>query len=588
MLRSTRILASLIRSLNIGTALVIGTTAMATTVVGCKDESQPEYWVEKLNDRAWKPRSIKRLEQFVEDALTKADKDLSKDEVQNLLKLIVDPLTKTYVDDFDTLDTKTRVSLIKLIASFRDERTVPALKKAFDEFAAKPKDKDYEDMKWASRATADLRKEGKGAELAEPMLNAFLKLKFTSQVGGITYKDLTAAMLVKPEKSWAGPLTAAIGTEIPKPKQGEVALQKTINDQIFWQTTSARILGELGEASAIEPLFMLILDPTKGSVATTAVMALVKLGKPAAERAVKLLKGEDEKLKAHSLAKMQKFTDAKEPPKDEPYVQMAAIILGSMGRTDTIAPMIEVMKAQKGGNQALIAQELAKIPATDESKAAFKEVFEAQSLDSRMPPGGANSLLALTEAASLFFDASMVPWLLERADKQKGSGEDLKTFQANVSVTAMKLMKADQAAAVKAAVEKYGTKIEKDSFAQAEELLKQCGDRVDCYLEKVEKSENQDQKNQFIGIKAAYMIGILGDEKARDGLVDRLDTIENAAIRFVVSTCIDRLTPKGSVEVADKIQKIIDRNAESPDRAKAQADAPLQTVNYRIRARTAG
>ena len=81
---------------------------------------------------------------------------------------------------------------------------------------------------------------------------------------------------------------------------------------------------------------------------------------------------------------------------------------------------------------------------------------------------------------------------------------------------------------------------------------------------------------------------ILGDEKARDGLVDRLDTIENAAIRFVVSTCIDRLTPKGSVEVADKIQKIIDRNAESPDRAKAAADAPLQSVNYRIRARVAG
>src|SRR5690606_5752860 len=134
--------------------------------------------------------------------------------------------------------------------------------------------------------------------------------------------------------------------------------------------------------------------------ATTAIMGLVKLGKPAADRAVKLLKGEDEKLKTHSLAKMQKFTEAKEPPKDEPYVQMAAIILGTMGRTDTIAPLIEVMKAQKVENQALLAQELAKIPATDDSKAAIKAAFEAQSLDSWMTPGGAHSMHALTESPS--------------------------------------------------------------------------------------------------------------------------------------------------------------------------------------------
>lgn len=588
MLRSTRTIATLIRSLNFGTAMVIGTTAVATTVVGCKDESQPEYWVEKLNDKAWKPRSIKRLEQFFEDALTKADKDLTKPEVQKLLDQIAEPLTKTYVDDFDTLDTKTRVSLIKLIASFRDERTVPALKKAFEEYAKKPKEKDYEDMKWAARATEDLRKAGKGADLADPMLQAFLKLKYTSQVGGVTYKDLTAAMLVKPEKSWAGPLRAVLGNEIPKPKQGDLENQKTINNETFWQVTAARILGELDDQESIEPLFICVLDPTKGNVATTAIMALVKLGKPAMERAVKLLKGEDEKLKTTSLAKMQKFTEAKEPPKDEPYVQMAAIILGTMGRVESLPAMIEVMKAQKGGNQALIAQEIAKIPATDDSKAAFKEVFEAQSLDSRMPPGGANSLLSLTEASSLFYDGGMVPWLLERADNQKGSGEDLKTFQANITVTAMKLMKADQADAVKAAVEKYGTKIEKDSFKQAEELVKACGDRVDCYLEKVEKSENQDKANQFIGIKAAYMIGILGDEKARDSLVERLDSIENAAVRYVVANTIDRLTPKGSKEIADKIQKIIDKNAESPDKAKAQADAPLQSVVYRIKARAGG
>ncbi|MBX3183072.1 MAG: hypothetical protein KIT72_17205 [Polyangiaceae bacterium] len=585
MLRSTRTLASLIRSLTFGTALVVGTTAVSTTVIGCKDESQPKYWVEKLGENAWKARSIKRLEQFFEDALTKANKDRTRPEVTSLLDQIVEPLTQVYVNDFDTLDAKTRTGLIKLLASFQDERTTPALKKAFEEFAKKPKEKDYEDMRWASRATADLRKAGKGAELAEPMLNAFLKLKFTSMVGGITFKDLTAAMLIKPEKSWSGPLIALLGTDIEKPKQGELELQRQINDQIFWQTTAARLLGEIGDPAAVEPLFMVVLDPTKGAVATTAVMALVKLGKPATDTALKLLKGEDDKLKTHSLARMQKFTDAKEPPKDEPYMQMAAVVLGTMGRAETIPTMIEVMKAQKGGNQALVASELAKIPATDVSKAAFKEVFASQSIDSRMPPQGANSLLALTEQAALFFDADLTPWLLEQADKQKGSGEDVKTLQANLTVSAMKLMKPDQVAAVKAAVEKHGTKVEKDLFAEAESLMKECGDRTACYLERVEKSENQDQKKQFTGMKAAYMIAILGDEAARDSLIERLDAIENPAIRHVVANVIDRLTPQGSVEVADKLQKIIDKNAESPDAQKARGDQSLQGVAYRIRAR---
>src|SRR5687767_117794 len=150
MFRSSRSIALLVRSLMLGTAATVLTGALVTTTIGCKDESQPEYWVEKLEDPAWRPRAIKRLEQFFEDTVTKANKDMQNADVQALLNKVADPLTKSYVDSYNDYDVKTRVSLIKLLASFRDKRTEPALKKAFEEFAKKPTgSKDDADIKWA-------------------------------------------------------------------------------------------------------------------------------------------------------------------------------------------------------------------------------------------------------------------------------------------------------------------------------------------------------------------------------------------------------------------------------------------------------
>ena len=122
MLRSSRTLASLISRLVLGTASVVATASLAVSVAGCKDEGQPEYWVDKLDEASWRPRAVKRLEQFFEDAVTKANNDVMAPEVQAFGNKVIEPLTKTYVEAYDDLDTKSRVSLIKLLASFRDKR----------------------------------------------------------------------------------------------------------------------------------------------------------------------------------------------------------------------------------------------------------------------------------------------------------------------------------------------------------------------------------------------------------------------------------------------------------------------------------
>lgn len=584
MLRSRKVVASLIRSLTLGTAATMAIGVATTTLVACKDESQPEYWVDKLEDPPWRARSVKRLEQFYEDAVTKANGDREAPEVKTLVNQVIEPLTNLYTKEYENLDTKTRVTLIKLLGSFKDKRTEPAIRKAFEEFSKRPRTtKDEQDIKWAALAAGEMKLDSVG----DAMLQTFTKLKASTMLGGIVYKDYSKAMNQMPQKSWTGTLVSLLEPEIKVPKSAKDRdLIDPYRDQLFWQVTAAEVLGRIGDPSAVEPLLKVMLDPAKADVQATAALALVKIGKPAAEAAAKLLKGESDKLIAFNRRRIKEVSGAREEPSGKPYLSTAALVLGTIGRTEAIGPLVDVLKGNlEDEDKAVVARELTKLPPTPESKRAFKEAFESISIDTVVPPGE-SALQMLAEAAGQFFDADMVDWLIDRAANTKGSGEDLKALQGTLLLTMLKLAKPDQMRKVKAVFSRYGTKLETDLLAQVEPLVKECAERVDCYLTAIEKSENLDQKNQYAGIKAGYMIGILGDEKERDALVERLDSIDNAAVRFVAAKVIDYLSPKGSPEVAKQLEAIIEKNEKSADRQKAAADAPLKQVMYRVEARS--
>lgn len=581
-MRTSRVIASLIRSLMLGTAAPATAALMLTTLVGCKDESQPEYWVDKLSEPSWRGRAVARLQQFFEDAVTKANKDMKAPEVQDLINKSVEPLTNLYKESYSDLDTKTRVSLIKLLADFRDKRTEPALKKAFEEFAKSPRtSKDDADIKWAARANQELKLDS----LADPMLQAFLKMRASTMLGGVVYRDLNEAMVAVSAKSWAGPLAAALDKPMAPPTSRDKEVADDYRDQLFWQTTAAEVLGRLGDASAVPALIKVMVDPGKGDVQATALLALVKLGKPAADAATKLLKGENQEVLSYYKSRVKEL-GGEEPKVANPLVPTAALILGTIGRTDALPALIGALQnAKEDPTKAVIARELSKIPATADSVAAFKSVFESLPADAEIPPGG-KALDQLVEAAGAFRDPDMIDWLLAQAASAKGDADDRKALQAAIAVTVLKLAKPSQMAQAKEAINKYGTDVEKGLYAQAEAVVKECGEKAECYVNALQKGEYQNQKNQFAGIKAGYMVAIYGNESTRDQLIAGLDKITNASLRYVAAQAIDKLTPKGSKEVSAKLNEIVQKNAKSPDRDKAAGDAPLKQVMYRLDGRT--
>jgi hypothetical protein len=68
-------------------------------------------------------------------------------------------------------------------------------------------------------------------------------------------------------------------------------------------------------------------------------------------------------------------------------------------------------------------------------------------------------------------------------------------------------------------------------------------------------------------------------------LIDRLGSVDNAAVRYSVSQAIDALSPKGSKDAAKKINAIITANEKTADRNKIANDAPLKQIMYRIESR---
>src|SRR5262245_2073319 len=118
MIRSARFVASVVCSLVFSVASIAALGASASMVAGCADESQPETWVKRLDDPVQRPAAIKRLIQFFEDAMTRANKDRNEANVKVLLDKIVEPLGKTYVEG--NLDDRTRIELIKVLADTRD------------------------------------------------------------------------------------------------------------------------------------------------------------------------------------------------------------------------------------------------------------------------------------------------------------------------------------------------------------------------------------------------------------------------------------------------------------------------------------
>ncbi len=593
MFRNAHRIAPLLGSLLLGAPAAAMVMLSTGALVGCGDENDPATHVKKLSDPATRPGAVQRLIQFFEDAMTRDNKDRNGPTVKPLLDTIIEPMTQTCVSG--DLDEKTQSKLVKFLGDARDARAEACLLKVLKDY--KPEGTE-EDIRWVVRAVGAMKMKS----AAGPLIDVFLKLRASKPKGGQVYRDVSEAMIELAEsdmtiaQGWESQLLERIGRPIADPKD-----IPTLKDELVWQITAAQLLGMSKSEKAVVPLLKVMLSPAKADAGATAILALVKIGKPAIAPTVALLKGENKDLVEYSKLETLKASGAGDKPSAEAqkaaasaYVNTAALVLATIGREESAAPLLEVIGKADDTARAIIARELSKVPKTDATKKAFQEAYEKTGMTASIPPGqGAKE--ALLEAATQFFDANFVPWIVKTSIDAKGEEADLTPVREAALSAAAKLMKADQVADVEKLYNlkstgadgkpsTLGKGLEKE-FKLAKDLAGECKEDVACYLKAMSDPANQEKDTQFKGIKAAYMLGVFGGPDVRQKIIDAYPKVTNAAIRFVSVTVIDHLSPKGDPDIAKKLQAIVDEAETKRDQAKMAGNAPFKTVIYRLAAR---
>lgn len=568
MLRSLRVHSSLLRHLVVGAANVSFVVGMGSMLIGCDDENDPKTWVKRLDEPAKRAGAIKRLTQFFEDGMVKANNKVDDPAMKALLDTIVEPMSKAYVTG--DLDEKTRKDLLKALATTRDPRASGAIKKAMKDFAD-------------GKGTADEMLQAVGyvkvvkpADCGAELLAGFLKVNPSKKELGPPYQVTQDAMLAVKDPAWKGALIDLLN----KPIDAKAPVED-LRNEVYHQVVAAMVLGELGAQEAAKPLFKVALSPTKKDIAATCIASLMKLGKPTVLMLLDVLSGKDTEL--------VEFAKKQNPQSPGAYVQTAVAVLGPLGRAEAVGPVLAALNsATDDTTKASIAMTLTLLPASADSQKAVMTVFERVGNTATLP-NGSPARMSLAQAIADWMDPSVVPWLLKQVDVvgkgPKDQKEDIDVVQSGLMASAMKLMKKEQADEVKKVVDKEGNDLDKQTFKLANDLLAACGDKVGCYLEKVDAEASQAKNGQFAGIKAAYMLGALGNESVKAELLKRLPKVKSAEIRFDALKVLDKLSPNGDAKIADELQKIMDDDVKRGDQSAIAANAPMRQYIPRLRAK---
>ena len=552
---------------------------------GCTDENDPATWVKRIDDPGQKLRSIKRLREFFEDAMTRANSKLDDPQVVAVLDKIVEPLAKAYTSG--TLDDKTREEVLQTLGSMKDPRAQTAYAKAL---------KDYEPMKterelrFGSQAVLALAASQKQLDpaLVETLWSTFTKFRASKTNSIEATRYLHDAVLAVKHPSWATKAGEMLKASV---KLGDPESER---DQLqFWQTTAIQIIAELKAESAVPSLIETLVTPSKGALNGSIKNAFLSVPLPATRALADVLAGK---------------TLADKAKEFETPGLMTAIVADSLGHISRPEGRDAVLTALAAADlppmaRFGLAQSLALFPHDPRLVAAFEGAIAKLPADAKTPQG-LDARAALMQTASMFYDPNMVDWLIKESINAKGDDTTRLQIRLLTLDAAIKLMNVAHKGAVEAAVKKAETDLQKDTraketFKLMHEMLKYATDGVDrckedaaCYIkvlgEPIPASPPTANMRQ---VKAAYMVAIYGagsnTAQTRLELVKKIDYVKSPAARLAVAQAIDRLAPDGDQRASEELEKMVESDKKAGDKSALSGDDAVVKVAKRLRARAA-
>jgi hypothetical protein len=565
-----RVVRHLLAALTMSAPVLATGGVFGSTMVGCADESAPETWVKRLEDPIKRSEAIKRLSGMFESASNDAKKNREDPKFKALLDTIVEPLAKQYATG--TLDEKTRKELIKLLADTRDPRAIPAFTKAFNDHETGKND---DDAKSAAQAITALAKDGKATDKAgnDALWTCFTKYKPSKQPNMAELpKALREAVLAVKDPGY-GPKAVEKLSVAVDPKNVTEAM-----DQLnYVQLVSIQVIGDLKYTAGAKALVSLMLTPEKGQLRATASSALSKIPAAAEPQLIAAINGTDP-----DFVKLSAGFGA-----EKTHLAFLADTLGYISRPKCKDALVQALaKADNEVLRAMMAQPLIRFPSDAKLTEAYVAAYTKLPANLAVPMfGGADAKGALLQASSGFYMPDMTKWVLKELTAAKGEQADI--IHAYGLEAAIKLMQPEDAADVAAAVNKFGSPLEKEKLKNAMAAVDKCKKDAACYVGLLDEPvpSSKDTSPKYKAIKATWMAAIHGNEKTKKDLLGKLDKVRDGDVRLGLVQAIDHLAPGGDVATADVMDKLVATEGASGNKEVMMMNDAVVKTALKLRAR---
>lgn len=526
-------------------ASCLASLCFALLGAGCADENDPKTWVKRLDDPAQRSAAVKRLDGFFSSAMGDASNKREDPKVKAVLDDSVEGLAKTYTSQAGAMDEQTRKSLIKLLGDMGDSRAAPAFAKAFKDFEPGKND---DDVKYAAQGTTRVSNAGKLTDqaLIDALWECFAKFQPSKNTKSINLvKDLQGAVMTVKHASYGPKAVEKLSAPVTDPKSPDQGM-----DQIqFWQSTSARLIGDLKFTPGVKPLVTVLMTPTKADLTSTVRLALTKMPKESEPVLISAIKGTD-----------PDFAKLAGGYPEKAYIPRVAESLAYISRpAGRDAILSALQSADTDSNRTLLAVDLTYFPTDQKNVRAYLDAYGKLAPNAAVAlMGGGNARAIVAQAAANFFDPSLTDWLVKEVAAAKGESAD--AMPPAALPTAIKLMTNAQSKAVGDAVSKIpGQAVEKDMYKSASAVLDKCKQDVECYLGVLDTPVPSAPPAAKMGhVKAAWMAGIYGNDKTRGDLVTKIEKVKDGSVRLAMAEAVDHLAPQGDSAAGDKLEKIVD------------------------------
>jgi len=512
--------------------------ALSLMGVGCHaDPDDAAGQAGELSDPVRREYALGNLTRLYGKALTEAKSDRAAAPVKSFADGTIELLSKTYIDHPE--DTQNGAMIMALLFEMREPRSLQALLKG---------------LEWRTEVNEE------HAVLAARTL-AVTEIP-AAQKSVVAKKIAEALDRVSGKRPVDNRMRIeflrALG-EINDPAASEVltkiALRQSEEQNFLINNLAVEQLGRLADPASVPALIeaLYLFDPTdpRNRLNQAVPAALVRIGRPALEPLLKVLKGQDPKALAQSKAYIEAIRQrapdiAKQMVPAAEMRKEAAYAVGVLGFPEAIDALIAASQDADKAVQLGAAAALASINRAEADTARIREVlvkvYGNQEKIQRMQ---------VLRAMQHLYDPGMLPFLLDVAKAPEDERPDIRVIALNAYAL---LANKAEAATAKSFIEGDDSPYKQTFESQNKAMLAaaaECDVDVGCWTKRL------DDKDENVARKASYMLARLGrgNAQAVAALVSKLDHPKEM-VRGDVLSAIDFAAVTGSPEAVAKIESI--------------------------------